>query len=257
MSRLATLALLLLVTAAGCSAPGAGGPSTTVTPAAVPEEPVEYPPGLSPNSVDRPSRVAQAHADAIGNRSYEWTLTEVRYSPRTVNVRRTAVRRAGPVRYNGSLLRQIRRRSGVIDRRTLVYADGRYRYSRTVDDGSVNYRRTPVKRYSGDEGMYEEAAERLLTQYLAVENATVSRIQRGGETLFRLVGRGSRRVEDRDTYRVVALVTPEGLVREFQVSYEPRDSDGQAVKIRWRYTGLGRTAVDVPDWYPAARAATR
>lgn len=251
MSRPGALALLVLVVAAGCNAPGAGGP--TVTPAAVPEDPVEYPPGLSPDGVDRPGRVAQAHAEAIGNRSYQWTLSEVRYAARTVRVERTAVRRAGPTRYNGSVLRQIRRRSGVIDRRTLVYADGQHRYSRTLEDGTASYQRAPVERY-GEEGVYEVAAQRLLTRYLAVENATVVRTRQGDETLFRLVGRGSKRVQDGDSYRVVALVTPAGLVRELRVNYELPDGPVLAVEVRWRYRGLGRTAVSAPEWYPAARA---
>lgn len=253
MPRPAALALLVLVVAAGCNAPGAGGPSTPVTPAAVPDPPAEYPPGLSPDGVDRPERVAQAHAEAIGNRSYEWTLSEVRYAARTVRVERTAVRRAGPARYNGSVLRQVRRRSGVIDRRTLVYADGEHRYSRTVEDGAVSYQRAPAERY-GDEGVYEDTAERLLARYLAVENATVTRTRRGGETLFRLVGSGAERVGG-ESYEVVALVTSEGLVRELRVNYEPPDGPVLAVEVRWRYAGLGRTVVSVPDWYPAARAS--
>lgn len=255
MARQAALAVLLLVAAAGCNTPGAGSPTATVTPAAVPEDPVDYPPGLSPDGVDRPGQVARAHAEAIGNRSYEWTTSQVRYAPRTVRVERTVVRRAGPARYNGSVLRQVRRRSGVTDRRTLVYADGEHRYSRTVEDGTASYQRVPVERH-GDEGVYEGAARRLLTRYLAVENATVARTERGDETLFRLVGRGSKLVEDGDSYRVVALVTPAGLVRELRVNYELSDGPVLAVEVRWRYTGLGRTAVSAPEWYPSARAAT-
>jgi len=254
MTRPAALALLVLAVAAGCNAPGAGGPSTPVTPAAVPEAQVEYPPGLSPDGIDRPERVAQAHADAIGNRSYELTLSEVRYTARTVRVERTAVRRVGPARYNGSVVRQLRRRSGVIERRTLVYADGEHRYSRTVNDGAASYQLAPVERY-GDEGVYEETAERLLARYLAVDNATVSRTRRGNETLFRLAGRGSERVEG-EGYRVVALVTPGGLVRELRVNYEPTDGPVLALEVRWRYAGLGRTTASVPEWYPEARATT-
>jgi hypothetical protein len=252
------LAVLLLAVTAGCNAPLADpGDGTPVTPAAVPEdELVPYPPGLSADGVDRPGRVARAHIDVIDGRSYAWRLTQVRYSPRTVRVERLALRRAGPAEYNGTVLRQLRRRSGVIASRTLVYADGRHRYTRTADDGAVSYQRTPVARYGGGEGTYEEAAGELLTRYLAVENASVVRTERGGETLFRLTGRGSKRVANGDSYRLMALVTPAGLVRELEVSYQGPEGENEAFELDWRYAGLGETTVRVPDWYGPARTAT-
>jgi len=246
MARPAALAVLLLVAVAGCNAPA--NPTPTVTPAAVPEGPVGYPPGLSPDGVDRPERLAEAHADAVADRSYAWTLEERRYTDRTVGVERVSVRRAGPARYNGSVLREFRRREGAVDRRTLVYADGEHRYSRTVENGTASVRREPARRV-GDEGVYEATAERLVVRYLAVGNATVTRTERDGETLFRLVGRTTGRVSA-SGYRVVALVTPAGLVRELRASYEPRRGPVRAVELRWRYGGLGRTTVSAPAWYP-------
>jgi hypothetical protein len=180
----------------------------------------------------------------------------VRYAPRTVRVERLTLRRAGPARYNGTVLRQLRRRSGVVDRRTLVYADGQHRYTRTVDEGTASYQRTPVTRYGGGEGAYEQVAGGLLTRYLAVENASVVRTEHDGETVFRLTGRGSKRVANGDSYRLVALVTAAGLVRELEVRYQGPEGESEAFELDWRYAGLGETTVRTPEWYGPARRAT-
>lgn len=252
----AALAVLVLAVTAGCNAPvgTTDDPTATVTPAAVPtpEERTTYPPGFSANGIEDPRRAAQSHADVITDRSYNWTLTEIRYGMARVNVDRLTLRRVGPTVYNGTRLEQVRRRSGVLDRRTGLFADGDFRYIREPDRGGVNYTRTPARVRGGGEGIYEDTAEALVERYLAAANVTVTPLDDGR---FRVVGRDTTdRYPDRESYTVVATVRPSGLIETLLVRFATPDRVG--IEVRWSYTEVGTTTLSDPDWYPAARNVT-
>lgn len=114
----------------------------------------------------------------------------------------------------------------------------------------------PTRVGTAGEGRYVDRAEGIVERYLAVGNATATVVDRDGRRVVRLVGTDSRRI-DAEHYRVVALITPSGLVRELRVRYVARESGLETlVRVRMRYERVGSAEVSAPPWYDAARRAT-
>jgi hypothetical protein len=76
-----------------------------------------------------------------------------------------------------------------------------------------------------------------------------------GAARFRVVGDGrSRALPDAEEYRVVATVTPAGLVERLRANYE---EDGTRVEVGFEYREVGTTIAPPPFWYSTARATAR
>lgn len=258
------VAVLALVVLTGCSGFGLAGDAstTTVTPAAVPTDAPtpDRPPGLV-GGTPAPSRLADAHADALRTVSFIWTRVAVERFPRSApgnasRVDRTRVALASATRFVATRSVRVRGLRGSNDTVRAVFADGGVRYVRVVEGNRSRVGRGPLDPARATED-YVTASAALVERYLAVGNATVRSVTWRGETAYRVTGTGptADRLAGVNDYRVEALVTRAGLVVELAVTYsEPGATLGsEFVRIAWRYERLGNTTVEEPGWVEGAR----
>lgn len=237
--RLAAVALAVLL--AGCSAfAGGGEPTETVTPAPVPEvTPGErggtaLPPGVTAEGVVDPAALADAHLNAVENRSYVMRGRFV-YGNQTSAA---LLRVASPRRY------YYRETNGYYGSNVTEFADGEWWYGR--------YDRFQ-SRYSRDRAT--DATERfgaIVTQYVdqyLAGDATVTEATVDGQRRF--VIRSSDQPWNRtavEDYSARALVTPDGVIRSLRVSFVDRDGDDELrVEQQLSYERRDVT-VERPEW---------
>lgn len=245
--RLAVVGLVVVL--AGCGAlGGSGGPDgpfdtetdeeRTLTPVAVPEvtaEPAPLPPGVTTAGVTDADALLDAHRAVLRNQSY--TLT-VRLSVDGVVSERLA-RVESPTRY---YQREVLAGS---ESNVSRFASDRTVYTRSVAPNATRYARFDTVRPPGSQTVRES---RLL---LSVPTATVFETTVDGRPAF--VVRGSYPVHPAASalrnVTLRAVVRPDGLVRSLNASYTRVDgADRTAVSRSFRYTDLGETTVDRPDW---------
>lgn len=261
--------VVALVALAGCSGlfgAGSGAGETPdaddVTPAPVPGETAtdgaggppfaDPPPGIGPNGTVDPDRLGRAHDAVLANQSF------------TVRVRTNQVRAAdGTVEYALAVRNESTYlvRDGT-DGQSLVYVDpsGRFERSRTFRNGSAELTGEVTVRPPGDAPLVLGA-----TAHLAARDPEVRRVERDGQTFYRLYSTTPPDVfEGASNYSVTAYVRPDGLVRTVDVTYDRQIGRGQShVETRWTYTDVGSTTVVAPNWVrrakrdPASRGSER
>jgi hypothetical protein len=252
-----------LVLLTGCSAfAGAGEPtpSATVTPAPVPEDRLARPPVVSPpepirgtDGVDARA-LAGRHAETLSRVNYTWTVSRNASAPEleqwAVDV--AVVRVAGPTRYRAQRA-TVYRRPGLAIRlpESETYADGERVYVRDEELTSPEaYTSRPALTCAGGEGVHADAAEGLIARYLAVENATVERVETDDGVRFAVAGRGSRTLGTVEDYRVEASVTGAGRVERLRATW--REGEAGPVTVEFAYRRVGTTVAPPPFWYATA-----
>lgn len=271
--RWGLVCVVLLAVTAGCNSLGAGGPETatpTVTPAPVPAEtatesttPVVAP-GVATTGITDLDRLTDSHVRAARNESWvfhERSRITQSYGNVTVNTTRNqSVRFVDPATYyHSSSTRSIR------VGQQLQFLQDYERYA----DGSVAYETwySPAESqtvYHRDDSpaVTEEfpgfATDRI-GDYLALESATVSRVDVGEREHFLVVGMRSS-VPDYgpvDTYRARAVVREDGFVRSLNVTYTVEEEDILIEgSYNFTYTQVGNATVERPDWVATAETRT-
>jgi hypothetical protein len=206
------------------------------------------PPGVSRDGVDDADRLAAAHAAALADRRYRWTLTyREYYRGRLVAARRQTVTVAGPTRYASRVADAGPALGTVPTVGGDVYADGRTRYEPT-DEG---VERTPVAggtgRGAGDESAverYANRAARLVSWYLSVERATVG--PAGTDAAVRIEAEGDP-WPGTASESTTALVRADGLVWRLRRSHRLPERD-VVVVVGFEYRALGTATVERPAW---------
>jgi len=138
------------------------------------------------------------------------------------------------------------------------YADGRVRYEtwQSIVENDVVYRRleTPAV-----DGSFVGFATGPIRQYLALESARVTRLDRGELRHYEVVGTRSRLPQEGAVtdYRANAVVRGDGLVRRLNVTYtveDERTGCRRAVQYSFSYRRVGDATVGVerPDWVDTA-----
>ncbi|MFB6151929.1 MAG: hypothetical protein ABEJ40_09005 [Haloarculaceae archaeon] len=261
-ARVALVCTLVLL--AGCGAVPFGGdaagptrdgtvtpvpidsPTPTETPTAVPD--VDPPPGVALDAPVDVDRLVRAHEAVVAATSYTWELRYRATSEPGRTVDRWFVRRAAvdPDRF---LLEH--RNGGRVGNQTL-YVEGDVGYLRTTNG--------PRREYEVIEDPEEPeqytVSDEVLRQFLSNQAFDVERIERDGETFYRLYAVDNpppAQLEAGVTtvwnYTVTAYVEPSGLVRSLAVEYDKASGDyRQHVSFRFDYTAVGRTNVTEPDW---------
>ncbi|MFC7140079.1 hypothetical protein ACFQMA_09565 [Halosimplex aquaticum] len=263
MSRRFAAAAALAVVLAGCSAfaptGDAGTLAETVTPLSVPTdttapgEALSPPPGVAANGSISPTALGAAHRRALANRSFTWS---VEYERRDLNAGVTvdAVSKRLRVGRDGSYLFRTERSPG---HRDALYANGTDAYARTVLGNASTVRHlASVIDYRN-----YLTTTRSLRRYLPTRGASVARVERGGQTFYRLhataPARGIRDGHPKLTihnYSATAYLTPAGFVRSLVVSYDYQlRTDRVAVALRADYGRVGETTVDRPEWATESR----
>jgi hypothetical protein len=281
--RAATLTALLVL--AGCSGVP-GGPldgdatdTPTLTPVDIPGEGSaaasaagegrsadgrRLAPGLRTGGVRDPLALATAHHDRLANRSF------TRAESRTVvdlNGTLLATRTDLEVRPGGTPF--LVSRSAVAASRydgsrppadVTIYHDGVRVVSRVVENGSVGYRAEDSVPPAAVEP--DRTGRRTVGRLLTAFRWEVGRAEIGGEPHYRLESDG---LLDRDALSDVAglepprdpevrmLVGPDGRVRRYRLEYGTTvDGDTVGVTETARWSAVGETTVEVPDWFGRA-----
>jgi hypothetical protein len=241
----------------------AGGTATpTPTPATTAERSRGFPPGLGPDGIRDPYRLAEAHADAVTTQPYELQLTyleAVNGTERSRRVERVEV--AAPTNYVTNVSgRGVPSADPPVVADVEAYADGGTRWerqvrrSRTANDS--DYSATPTRTARARHGYYADRVERYLGWYLSVENSTITdAIDQNGVTYFWL-GLGSDPYPGVENATGWALVTGEGVVLRLERTYETPDAPDATATVRIQYTNRGDEPVAEPAWVAAARDAT-
>jgi cell division septation protein DedD len=253
--------VVALVVLAGCGAVPFGGdspatPRETLTPVPVPattdqsrtDTPVDRPPGVDGARLDV-VRLRGAHESALTSESYIWDLDyDVREHSRTETMFNEGFQRRVFVQRDRFLVEQVE------DGRALeqsLFVDDSGGYLRVVQDNETERNALPDP---GELGDYELGGQ-LVERFLTGMSPNVTRVQRDGQTYYRLYDESwipatlERLATDVQNYRVTAYVTPEGFVRSMVVRYERTwDSGGETVSIRFDYSAVGETTVERPEW---------
>lgn len=239
-----------------------------------PSENTPLPPGVSDSGVTDVDVLAAAHAEAVSGRVYRMVVEHrgTRSAPVPVgrpdpvvgaiqwhyaNVTEIA-RVAAPDTYHYTATGR-RGESSPASFAHGVYADGEWTYSREQTLSGVTYWRQAVK--DDDIGIHAVRGKRYVARYLATDESSVRREVVEGETLYRIVATGVPQRLSRAgmRYRAVALVTPEGLVRDLNVSFaalnaeDATTGDFSEVRFRFTYDQFGAQTVFPPSWVEPAR----
>ncbi len=257
--RRAALALVALLALAGCgAAPAPQG--TPVTPAEVPEAPstteaapVELAPGLGPDGVTNPVRLADAHAAVLADRSFTVHQTTTRRYPNgTVRLRSDRVVRMGADRRR-FLAVSTRQSRAEYDWRLEQYANGSHVLRKTTAGAHTRYSvlRGPDGTPRGPLSLFPENATNRggVSRLLGLLDARItgSRTE-DGRRLYDLSvdGDGPPWLEE---LRMTATIDERGLVRSYAVSYVvTRDGRRVRVTVEFSVTRIGSTTVPEPSW---------
>lgn len=260
------LPVVCLVVLAGCGAvpfaDDAEGPETVTpvpveTTAGTPAPTVsaaDLPPGVDTGGRVDGAELGAAHSEALGSRSYTWTIVSVTESPGGES--ETLSRRV-TVDDDAILLAENRTaRYGNVT----VYLGDPQSYLRL--DGEDGTRISPVDQPLSNR-TYAFAGS-LIEQFLDGLTVDPTLVEREGREYVRLRAIGdappnstvSRYATVRN-YSATAYVARAGFVRTLAVEYEEVTDDGrERSSFRFDYGALGATTVTEPDWAATARAET-
>jgi len=232
-------------------------------------------PGMNETGVYDSVELARAHTVGLEGRSY------------TLEIETVVVDRDGVVRYDSTQIVEVGEGGDpVLSRRhaagrnvsarlapetVRAYASANRTVLSFTDDGRTRYieQAERVKLYQNrllngfidSEPIARTTARTLIRIFLGgPDRSRVERIDHGGRAAYRLSGAGPRnRSTPADDVRVEAIVDRFGFVHRLDVTYPASGSygvgPGGRVTIRMRYTGVGNTTVDRPDWVPAGADA--
>lgn len=263
MTRTGT-ALLVggLLVLAGCSVvddPADRGPTSTLTPAPVPEAADAATTSQRPGALRQPLDpwdVADAHAATLAGQNYTWVLSRNRTTHRPGPLRSRAtvrsVRVANRTTYRVDRTRRGTSWSGYTRAGTepTEYATGGQVFERRPADGPARAR--PLAQPRGREGPVGDRAEAVVARYLAANRTTVEPATTEGAA-YVIRGNGAppavaaATAESVASYRVTALVESDGRVRAMTARW--RDGTRAIVTVRMRYRAVGETTVTPPSWF--------
>lgn len=225
-------------------------PQETVTPAPVPTTSPEPPsetelaPGLGARGSFNATRLADAHRQAASNRSYVWRerLNVTAENGTTPIIVRSQLRTETEGRYLF--------RTSSSDRfwYHTEFANGTDRFQRRFVAGGVALRKRPMATATHQ---FTPLATAAITQYLAVDEVSISRSSANGEPVYLLTADSDAisGLGDLRNYSVEAKVTPAGFVHSLRVHHVSYyDDQRQVVRYRMGYRRLGNTTVERPVW---------
>jgi hypothetical protein len=131
-----------------------------------------------------------------------------------------------------------------------TYRAGLAGYTRRIRGNCTTYdRHAPPRLYA-----VVVRAEEDVHRFLAIENATVESLP---ESRVRIRGTGPTHssLANVSFYTVTATVTADGLMRSLRASYlvYTAEEGRNFVRYTFRYSDVGSTTIEPPDWIDAAR----
>jgi len=279
--RLASsIALALLVVLAGCSGlPGSGTPTDggttpTPTPTATTDTPTPTPtatqspspetvaPGLTESGVVDAWALAREHKTTLRSvsRTVQVERTVTAADGTTLARVETTVDRSGPL-VPGTYRRTVSGSApGSVGEPTTdlaVWTNGTATVTKTGSGGAATYTNS-----SGRASVFGSDGTRWQTLFLLFTgtNVTVTDERtRNGVSAYRVESTGQPSGDSRfasyGNVSVTAVVSEDGIVRRYELSYD-RSIDGRQVTVTEsvRFTDLTSTEVTKPDWYGTGNA---
>lgn len=263
----ATLLVTFAVILAGCGGAVSTDEPRTVTPAPVPTDGLQYPPGVSEDGVVA-SQLASAHTRSLATTSYTvTTVQEIRRPDGTVLRRTTQVihTTANPQRVYGQFDQDDTTfRSGPRTVEIEYWSNDSVLLTRHVSQDPTE--EPTIQRWEVDDGvpLIDLADAQHLEGFLAGANVAPSRTTPDGRTV--LVGSGIRDpdrlvvplvVDDPSNLSLQMRVRPDGVVEAMRVRYDGTNV-GSPVRIEreMRITDVGPTTVERPPWVANASRQT-
>lgn len=267
-----TLVVAALLALSGCSGlPGGEDPASTVTPAPVPTDE----PGSGPGSMLAPGLFADgeldsdmleaAHQEALLNTSFVWEETDNRTAIIGNLTDNSSSYRSVVFENRSTYLFDTNSRTGRDEGRRVFYpvyteyADGESLYVRALASSWDAYRYDRAE-VNGSRNRFVRSTTSAVTRYLAVDSVAVETIESADGLRYRLTANESSSLDQRvRDYRVVAIVTPRGVVEYLSATYEvERSTATGSMNATYRYTStltdVGNATVTTPDWLADARS---
>ena len=281
-SQVLPIVIAAMVVLSGCNALTGGDDTETETPTVTPvdvptDEPTATPvpvlaPGLTGAGVVDAADLANAHEDALNDDSYTVVSNNtIRYANGTLRFQWNRTMRVAEglepfyivSRPNGS-----GRQPAVSSQRVERWSNGERLYSAIVRQNDTKYSVSALNR-----GFISvQNGEQFLTLFNAFETRVVGQETRNGTEIYRIratnvtnpeylprsvlnTSKNPRNISFR------ALVDSEGVVRSYHLAYTATDiwrgvETTNRVTQSLRYTDIGSTVVERPDWYEAANHTT-
>ncbi|EMA47835.1 DUF7537 family lipoprotein [Halococcus saccharolyticus] len=278
-SQALLIAVAVVVVLSGCNALTGSDTETdtpTVTPAAVPtDEPTPTPvpmlaPGLTRAGVVSASDLADAHDTNLADGSFRlYTNQSVRYDNGTLRVRLNQTARIA----NGSgSFYSVGEYKGLITQppvnfpeRFKTWSDGEQVFTASIQENNTSYRRTRQSRADYD----FRRSSRFFTLFNALETRVVGQETRNDTKLYIVRATNLTNpeylpgiypvgaTENPRNISFRALIDSQGIVRSHYLAYTTTDiqrgvNTTNRITQSVRYTDIGSTTVDRPDWYEAA-----
>ena len=236
---------------------GDGGATATPTERALP-------PGVNDSGITDVDALSLAHQRAVGNRSLTIWVDQQRP---VFNDGWTIRNYDMDVTTNGQQYR-VNVSAGARGEQTTLgtlYHDGDTTYVRVRQNGTSNYQTlSPEQRANSIVPSPAEISFQLVTQYLSTPTTeVVGTVERDGQTLHRVVGRGQPRARTlgvSGNYTATAAITTSGFVRNLTVVYTTDEQSRQfRLSREITYDRVDETVVAVPEWYErrVGNASTR
>lgn len=257
-TRVAALALLVLLAGCGGTVGSTDTAEPTVTPAPVPGTPEDGPrptpdfvsaPGIGQTGVVNAGALVGAHATVLGRTSFTAYINSTRRLPNgTVQSRyERRIQFAAEKDRFYYVLEQMDRRGSSMSRRTIERWSGG---QRVVQLSTVGDRRTSriLRDTEPSRSFPENATNRvdLYRLFTVVDTELVEVFERGGTTEFHLVG-GPQRVPPLRNVTLRAVVDERGVITEYTVAYTVGPEPIRVV-VSARYERIGTTRVARPHW---------
>lgn len=216
------------------------------------------PPGVTSSGIEDVDALAAAHDRALGNQSH--TIWVDWYRPRNLRAGGERIQRDIDIAAEGDRY-LVSTSEEVSDNRSHLgelYHDGVVSYAAGWNETNQSYDRVfRVDQRQNVGPTPETIREQVVTRYLSTPNTNVTRDEREGDRLYRVVGTGPPETDSAVTFRnytVRALIDSRGFVHDLSVRATVEHPDRTFVAEREvTYGRVGTTTVSEPEWYRERR----
>lgn len=263
--------LVVIVVLAGCS--GAGNPTTTTASPETQSPTTAQPtatertttstadartlaPGLTEDGVEDAWTLAQAHRSTLDNTSFTVSGEHVIRDDGTVVVRTTGetrvARTAGQYHLAYDVTGENVEEYGVVPYDVAIWSnETTTRQLIERQNGTTEQRELPAQGtfFRGDTTGWAT----VHALFASVNTTVETTVERNGSTLYRVVSTGPPRSDSRyadaSNFTLTASVSPEGVVREYEITYlTTRGGNRVQITRHVTYDDLGATTVERPAW---------
>jgi hypothetical protein len=212
------------------------------------------PPGVTSSGIEDVDALAAAHDRALGNKSH--TIWVDWYRPRNLRAGGERIQRDIDITAEGDRY-LVSTSEEVADNRSHLgelYHDGVVSYAAGWNETNQSYDRVfRVDQRQAVGPTPETVREQVVTRYLSTPTTSVTRDEREGDRLYRVVGTGPPETDSTVTFRnytVRALIDSRGFVHDLSVRATVKHPDRTFVTEREvTYGRVGTTTLSEPEWY--------